>query len=192
MMDIRKTILEAFSGGQEKEGEKDAIALLKADHRKVEELFKQFEECRTKLQKTKVVGQIIAELTVHAAAEEKLIYPLVEKKDSDMSLEAVEEHHLIKILLKELSNFDGSEENFKAKVTVLKEVVEHHVKEEEHELFPKLKEMDTDLMALGEAVQADKDKQVAKLKPAKARTTKSSTAKSRAKSTSRTAARKAS
>lgn len=185
MMDIKKTLMEAFSGITESED--DVIAKIKSDHKQFEELFKSFEEARTKAQKMKIVRELSAVLTAHANAEEKLVYPLVQKKDSDMTLEAEEEHHLLKMLIKELSNFDGSEENFKAKVTVLKEVNEHHVKEEELELLPKLKDTGVDLKELGAEFEADKAKQMKKLKPTKARAPRA-----KAKSAPRAAARKAS
>lgn len=185
MMDFKETIMEAFSGMTESED--DVISKIKNDHRKLEELFKSFEEARTKAQKMKIVREISAELTVHANAEEKLVYPLVEKKDDDMTREAEEEHHLLKILIKELASFDGSEENFKAKVTVLKEVNEHHVKEEELDLLPKLKDTGADLKELGEEFEADKAKQMKKLKPVKAKAPRA-----RAKSAPRSSARKAS
>ena len=115
----------------------DAVALIKADHRKVEQLFREFEEAGDRAHKTKqeLVSQIINELEVHATIEEETYYPAVEakaKKDGkELIAEAVEEHHVVKILLGELSAMTAEDEAFDAKVTVLMENVRHHVEEEE-------------------------------------------------------------
>jgi hemerythrin superfamily protein len=122
----------------------DAIALLKADHRKVEDLFTLFEDAGPRANKTKrkLVDAIIAELSVHAAIEEQVFYPAVRGAIPDLEddiLEAIEEHHIVKWTLSELEDLAPAEKNFDAKVTVLTENVRHHVKEEERELFPKLR-----------------------------------------------------
>jgi hemerythrin superfamily protein len=123
----------------------DAVALIKADHRKVEQLFREFEEAGDRAYKTKqqLVSEIIRELEVHATIEEETYYPAVEakaKKDGkELIAEAVEEHHVVKILLGELSAMSAEDEAFDAKVTVLMENVRHHVEEEEGEMFPKLR-----------------------------------------------------
>jgi hemerythrin superfamily protein len=139
-----------------KEGENpmDAIALLKADHREVEQLFKQFEKAgdRALKQKEKLVEKMIRALAVHAAIEEMFFYPTVRtaalKKDnklgedaSDLVLESLEEHHIVKWTLSELEKMNASDERFEAKVTVLIESVKHHVEEEEEDLFPKVKRL---------------------------------------------------
>ena len=81
-----------------------------------------------------------------------------------MTQEAIEEHHVVKMVLKELSSFDGSEENVKAKVKVLSEMVQHHVEEEESEMFPEMQKMDLDLMEMAEDVKAEKEKLLTKMK----------------------------
>jgi|GEM_PF-202268 short-subunit dehydrogenase len=144
--------------------EGDVIDLLMADHRKVEGLFEEFENSRTKIQRRKLLEKIITELSLHASAEEKHVYPAYMQEDEDMTQEAIEEHHVVKMVLKELSSFDGSEENVKAKVKVLSEMVQHHVEEEESEMFPEMQKMDLDLMEMAEDVKAEKEKLLTKMK----------------------------
>src|SRR5664279_2345291 len=101
----------------------DAIALLKADHRKVEDLFTLFEAAGPRANKTKrkIVDAVISELSVHAAIEEQVFYPAVRAARSDLEddvLEAIEEHHIVKWTLSELENLAPTENNFDAKVTV--------------------------------------------------------------------------
>jgi len=122
----------------------DAIAVLKADHRQVEEWFKAFEKAGDTAYKTKrtLVDRIIAALSQHAAIEEEEFYPAVRTFDpgaGDQVLEALEEHHIVKWELQELVDLDPKDERFTAKVTVLIENVRHHVKEEEGELFPSVR-----------------------------------------------------
>jgi len=119
----------------------DAIALLKADHKTVESLFRKFEEAgpNAKKLKRKLVDQIVRELAIHSVIEEMVFYPLVRTKAdklNDQVLEALEEHHVVKWLLKELEDLPSEAERFDAKVKVLMENVRTHVEEEEKELFP--------------------------------------------------------
>ncbi len=121
----------------------DAIALLKADHRSVEKLFKEFEAAgeRAFATKAKVVSSIITELSVHADIEELLFYPAAAKAAAHtkpMVLESLEEHLSVKRLLADVEKMEASDERFDAKVTVLIEQVRHHVREEEDDLFPKV------------------------------------------------------
>jgi hemerythrin superfamily protein len=142
----------------------DAVALIKADHRSVEQLFREFEEAGDRAYKTKrqLVEQIIQELEVHATVEEEIYYPAVEakaKKDGrELVAEAVEEHHVVKVLLGELAGMSAEDEAFDAKVTVLTENVRHHVEEEEEELLPQSEEIlgEDELTRLGEAMAARK------------------------------------
>jgi len=122
----------------------DAITQLKADHKAVEALFKQFEKAgdRALVAKRELVGRIITELSVHAAIEEQVFYPTVRqevKGVEDHVLESLEEHHIVKWVLSELDGMDPGDERFDAKVTVLIENVRHHVKEEETEFFPQVR-----------------------------------------------------
>jgi hemerythrin superfamily protein len=142
----------------------NAVTLIKADHRTVEKLFKQFEEAGDQAYKTKqdLVTEIIKELEVHATIEEETYYPAVEakaKKDGkELIAEAVEEHHVVKVLLGELSSMSSEDEAFDAKVTVLMENVRHHVEEEEEELLPQSEEIlgQDELARLGEEMAARK------------------------------------
>jgi hemerythrin superfamily protein len=122
----------------------DAIVLLKNDHKTVEKLFKQFEGLGDGALKTKrqVVDSIIEELSVHAAIEEQVFYPTVRAELTDLNddiLEGIEEHHVVKWTLDELKDLDVEHERFDPKVTVLIEMVRHHVEEEEKEMFPEVR-----------------------------------------------------
>ena len=142
----------------------DAVALIKQDHRKVEQLFREFEEAGDRAYKTKqrLVEQIIRELEVHATIEEETYYPAVEanaKKDGkELVAEAVEEHHVVRVLLGELASMSATDDAFDAKVTVLMENVRHHVEEEESEMLPKSEEVlgSEELTRLGEEMAARK------------------------------------
>ncbi len=123
----------------------DAITLLKDDHKTVETLFKRFEKAgdRALVEKRNVVDRIIEELSVHAAVEEQLFYPVIRAtvpETEDLSLESLEEHHIVKWVLSELDSMSPEDERFDAKVTVLMENVRHHVEEEEKELFPMVRD----------------------------------------------------
>jgi hemerythrin superfamily protein len=137
----------------------DAITLLKDDHRTVEQLFKRFEQAgdRAYVQKRQIVDRIIEELSVHAAIEEQVFYPVARAavpETDDLTLESLEEHHVVKWLLSELEDMDATHERFDAKVTVLIENVRHHVDEEESEFFPKVREQlgRNELADLGETL----------------------------------------
>jgi hemerythrin-like domain-containing protein len=124
--------------------EPDAIAVLKADHASVDELFAKYERTGARAYKTKrnLVDKMITELSVHAAIEESLLYPLCREELPDTEseiLESLEEHQVVKWLLTELDGLDPEHERFDAKVVVLTEQVRHHVREEETELFPVLR-----------------------------------------------------
>jgi hemerythrin superfamily protein len=119
----------------------DAISLLRADHKTVEQLFKRFEKAgdRAYAEKRQIVDRIIEELAVHAAIEEQVFYPVVRQTvpdTEDIALESLEEHHIVKWVLSELVDLDPQHERFDAKVTVLMENVRHHIEEEEDEFFP--------------------------------------------------------
>lgn len=122
----------------------DAIALLKADHKTVEQLFRKFEQAGDGALKLKrrLVDQMVQALAIHAVIEEQVFYPAVRAKAQKLEddvLEALEEHHVVKWTLKELETLPAEHERFDAKVAVLTESVRHHVQEEERELFPKVR-----------------------------------------------------
>lgn len=143
----------------------DAIALLIADHKKVKDLFEQFEGLsdRSKASKKKIADEICMELTVHAEVEEQVFYPAVRNpiKDEDLMDEAVVEHASAKELIAQILEMDPGDDLYDAKVKVLSEQIEHHVGEEEDEMFPKVRKSGVDLVALGEEMEAFKMKLVA-------------------------------
>ena len=137
---------------------KDAISLLRADHRLVSELFEQFERSRSPERKKDLVNQICKELTVHAQVEEELFYPAVKQalRDTELVPEARVEHESLKQLIAKIQSLSQDDEAFMANVSVLSEYVKHHVKEEQNEMFPKVKASKLDLKAMGQAIMARK------------------------------------
>ena len=138
---------------------KDAIALLKADHRKVEDLFEKFESASKSDQKRKLAEQICNELKVHATIEEELFYPALRGAiDDDLLDEAYVEHDGAKVLINDILASAPDAEFYDAKVTVLSEDIKHHVKEEEQRggMFSQAKDSSVDLVALGEQMMARK------------------------------------
>jgi hemerythrin superfamily protein len=141
----------------------DAIALLKADHKKVEALFRRFEQAGLNARKMKrrLVDQIVRELAIHAAIEEQVFYPTVRSKArelEEMILLALEEHHVVKWLLKELENLPPETERFEAKVLVLMETLRPHIAEEEQGLFPRVRKAFTpaELQTMAQALMVAK------------------------------------
>ena len=136
---------------------KDAIALLKADHRKVEDLFEKYETARSK--KAELAKHICLELTIHTIIEEELFYPACKGTVEDDALnEAQVEHDGAKVLIAELEEGSPDDDFYDAKVKVLSEEIKHHVKEEEKRggIFSQMKESDIDLEALGEEIETRK------------------------------------
>jgi hemerythrin superfamily protein len=122
---------------------KQATALLKEQHRKVEALFKQIEGARSR--KEELVTALANDLAAHMKIEQDIFYPRVRELDEDLVLESFEEHSLAEVALKRLLETSADEETFDARVTVLKELIQHHVEEEEKSLFPKVdKKLDAD------------------------------------------------
>ena len=120
----------------------NAIKLLKQQHREVEALFKQLEKARTADSRQKTFDQIADKLAVHAAIEEKHFYPSVNRKATEeMLLEAVEEHLGVKRVIADMLDLEADDPTFEAKAKVLKDLVEHHVEEEEGTLFPKVEKL---------------------------------------------------
>jgi hemerythrin-like domain-containing protein len=154
-----------------KTAEGDAIALLKADHKKVTALFQAYERAKkNKDMKSEVAEQICEELTIHAAIEEEIFYPAARAAlnagASDLLDEAEVEHGSIKSLIagiQEALDDDGADEKTDAKVVVLREYVNHHVKEEESKLFPKLKKTDLDLDDIGSSLRTRKEELLGEL-----------------------------
>jgi hemerythrin HHE cation binding domain-containing protein len=137
---------------------KDAIALLKADHDKAQELFKEYESAKGEGRKEKLAKQICLELSIHTQIEEEIFYPACKGAvEEDLLKEAFVEHDAAKLLIAEIeANQGGDDEFFDAKVQVLSEEIDHHVKEEEEELFKQARKGDLDLDALGEQLATRK------------------------------------
>jgi len=122
----------------------DAVALLERQHARIRELFQEYEQLsgRPSKRKQELVGQIITDLVKHAQVEEQVLYPAVQKEidgAGDEIDESLEEHHAAEVLMAELDLMTPDRERYDAKVTVLMENVQHHIEEEEQELFPKLR-----------------------------------------------------
>lgn len=157
----------------------DATHILAADHREVEKLFAAFEKAGSNERKLALARQICTELKIHAQIEEEIFYPALRGKiEEDMLNEAFVEHDGAKLLINDLEGADSGDEFFDAKVTVLKEEIAHHVREEEKQqgnMFQQARAADVDLNALGERLLARKAelKRVAETKglPAAAMTT---------------------
>jgi hemerythrin superfamily protein len=138
----------------------DAIALLKKDHRTVEDLFADFEKATGDGRKQKLAMQICLELSVHAQIEEEIFYPACDGKvDEDLLKESYVEHDGAKVLIAEIIGGEASDEFYDAKVKVLQEEIEHHVQEEEKRmegLFAQARKAGLDMDALGEQLAARK------------------------------------
>lgn len=137
----------------------NSMDLLKRQHRDVRGLFKKVEKSKRSTERRRLLDQIVMSLEAHTTIEEELFYPAVReleaRKAQEMVAEALEEHHVVKLVLRELPQVDVEDDQFEAKMTVLSELVEHHVKEEEKEMFKTAKRLGNErLWDLGEQMQA--------------------------------------
>lgn len=154
----------------------DAIAMLKADHRKVEDLFEQFENARSDDRKQELSRQICSELKIHTILEEEIFYPAFRGKiEDDILDEAFVEHDAAKILVNEIEAGQPGDDFFDAKVTVLSEEIEHHVKEEERPkegMFAQCRDAGVDLVELRDRMLERKQEllKLDELPPAETRT----------------------
>jgi hemerythrin superfamily protein len=142
--------------------EPNAIELLLEDHKKVKKLFKEYEKLAKQEDidgKVEIATQICEELTIHAAVEEEIFYPAARQAigDEDMVNEAIVEHASAKDLIAQIQEMSGDDEMYDAKVKVLCEYIEHHVEEEEKEMFPKAKKAKMDLEGLGAQIMERKE-----------------------------------
>ena len=137
---------------------RDALALLRADHQTVQELFDKFEKTRSDDRKTALAEQICNELKVHAQIEEEIFYPAAREaiREEDLIDEATVEHQSAKDLIAQIESGKPGEELYDAKVKVLGEYIKHHVKEEQNELFAQVRKTKLDLRELGERLQTRK------------------------------------
>jgi hypothetical protein len=146
----------------------DAVALLKADHRKVEGLFAKFAKAKDGRTKKTLAQEICTELTVHATIEEEILYPACQGEvEEDLRRESYVEHDGAKVLIAELAGSDPDDEFYDAKMTVLCEQIKHHVKEEEKPgegLFAQARKAGLDMDALGEQLAARKQELLAQIK----------------------------
>jgi hemerythrin superfamily protein len=145
----------------------DALELLKQDHQKVKELFKQGQQAEDKKQQKQIFKEIKSELETHARIEETIFYPAMQEHEElkDMVLESLEEHKQLKTILRELSRLSANNQRFKPKFKVLKDDVEHHAEEEEEgKMFPKIRKLVSGhaLEQLGEELEAAKHKRLRK------------------------------
>ncbi len=142
----------------------DAIKLLKDDHREVKSFFKQYESLEDESQKQALADKICLALTVHTQIEEEIYYPAVRAAidDDDLLDEAEVEHASAKQLIAEIKGMKAGDRLFDAKVTVLGEYIDHHVEEEEKEMFPESRDSDLDLKALGAQMAQRKAELMAK------------------------------
>lgn len=144
-------------------GKHDAITFLMQDHKKVKELFEEFKDLKDEVdseeQKEDIVKQVCMELTVHAQVEEEIFYPAAREaiEEEELLDEAYVEHATAKDLISQLEEMETSDEYYDAKVSVLSEYVQHHVKEEEGEIFPMIKKAKVDIDALGEQMAQRKE-----------------------------------
>jgi hypothetical protein len=143
----------------------DAITLLKADHRKVEDLFEEFDKSRRSDRKAAIVQQICTELKIHTMIEEEIFYPAIKPKiDGAIVEEGVIEHDGAKVLINDLAQSDPKADYYDAKVKVLSEEIKHHVAEEERwitGMFAQARRSDLDMDALGARMAARKEELLA-------------------------------
>jgi hemerythrin superfamily protein len=150
-MPARKT--RTRKSGSRKRSPRDAIALLKADHKEVKAMVEQFKKSRSESTQAKLAQQICAALKAHSQIEEEIFYPAARealKKGGELIDEAEVEHTSVKELIAKIEGGSAGDDLWEAEVKVLGEYVNHHVKEEEGEIFPKVRKTRLDLRALGE------------------------------------------
>ena len=140
--------------------EMNPTTLLKKQHREVEALFKKIQRTKSAGERRSLMEQLASNLKLHMQIEEKIFYPAVRgletKKAEEMVLEAYEEHAVVKLVLGELPKVDPDDERFEAKMTVLQELIEHHVEEEEDEMFDLAAKLGEDeLEVVGEQMTAE-------------------------------------
>jgi hemerythrin superfamily protein len=169
-MTARKTTTAAKSSSRKREAATDAVALLKQDHQEVQALFEQYDKLAEsddapEEEKQQLAEQICAMLTVHAQIEEEIFYPAAREAldEADLVDEATVEHASAKDLIAQIQDGSPGDELYDAKVKVLGEYIRHHVKEEEGEMFPKLKKSDVDLAGLGEELSERKQELMAEV-----------------------------
>lgn len=161
----RRSTARARGNGSGEQADVDAIELLKSDHREVERLFKQFKDTNSKDRQQTIAAQICDALRTHAAIEEEIFYPafLEATDETDIHHEAEIEHEGVKHLIEEIETAGVGDDHFEARVSVLSEMVRHHVEEEEGRggMFKKAAKSDMDLDALGAELKRRKEELMA-------------------------------
>jgi|AAFX01.1.fsa_nt_gi hemerythrin superfamily protein len=162
------TSTRARGAGRSRRSSQDALALLRADHDAVLQLFEKFEAATRRDQKQKLADQICTELTIHATIEEEIFYPEIREaqpvEDIDGKLdEADVEHDGAKKLIAEIESSEAGAEMFDAQLKVLSEYIKHHVKEEYRGIFPAARKADIDLDEIGQRLRARKKELKAQL-----------------------------
>ena len=141
----------------------NALTLLKRDHTEVKKMLSDLEDTTERAEKTRTEGlaTLKHELGIHEAIEEEIFYPALKKhpKTKDLALEGYEEHHVVDTIMGELEGVEPSDETWMAKFSVMKENLEHHISEEEDEMFPKVEQVfeDEELQELGARMQERKE-----------------------------------
>jgi hemerythrin-like domain-containing protein len=137
----------------------NAFEMLRQDHHKVKDLFEQFERTDRTQERQRIAAQTLHELEVHATLEEQIFYPAAREEASEEEQidEALEEHHVVKLLISELKKMSANDKRFNAKYKVMAESVKHHIEEEESALFPEL-EGTLDAETLGQQLESRKQK----------------------------------
>jgi tRNA G37 N-methylase Trm5 len=159
---------------EEEETSGDLFEMLKTDHRHVQDLFTRFEDADKRSRST-IAEEALVALEVHAALEEELVYPAIAEvvEEEELVNEAKEEHHVAKLLIKELHKMDAGDEEFATKFKVLGEIVGHHIEEEESEMFPQAQEGGFEPETIAQQVVKRREKLMQKFRGGK----KSSTSK---------------
>jgi hemerythrin superfamily protein len=165
----------------------NATQVLRQDHKKVEGLFKKFEQARGGASKRRIAEQAMTELEIHAKIEEEIFYPAVKSELDEAGLveEAKQEHQTVKQLIRELKTMDAEDEEFESKFSELVDNVKHHVEEEQGEMFPKVEDSDMDLADVGEQLAERKHELMATTDGAGTKAKSKSKSKSRSRTKSR-------
>ena len=143
------------------EAKVDPVKLLKDDHKKVKDLLSRAEKKPTQ----ELIDEITMELQVHTKVEEEIFYPAFKKVDEELVMEAIEEHHVVDTLLEEIAGLSPDDDVLAAKLTVLRENVEHHIEEEEGKMFPDAKEVEG-LEDIGQQMKQRKEELTAQMEGA--------------------------
>ena len=137
----------------------NVLDMLKEDHQKVKQLFEEFDNAEGKARQG-IVEEALKELEIHSKIEEALVYPAIREaiEEEETVDEANEEHHVVKLLIKELRKMKGSAEGYRPKFKVLSELVKHHIEEEENEMFPQAEQADMEWEEISREAMKIKDR----------------------------------